>query len=282
MNVRIPGVPTTNLNVPTLPTVVHRLAELIEQPDTGPCEVGALINEDPPLAGKVLRIANSTFYGLAEPCTSVEKACSVLGLKLVHAMILQASVIAQFEHLRELGLDLGRLWRHSVLVGRVCSILARGSKSVAVPSPDEAYLAGLLHDVGQVVLLDALREKYVVIHQQAAVQSLPLVMVERRELGTTHADIGAAVVNAWKLSNSVRIGVQLHHGRREADFLVPAACLTIKANLLVDRVCMGNPESALELLDPVSEKTLALAPGALAEAVAFVERSVRAVAGEAA
>jgi HD-like signal output (HDOD) protein len=279
---RIPGVSTTNLNVPTLPAVVARLEALIADPDAGPSDVGALINEDPPLAGKVLRIANSTFYGLAEPCSSVEKACSVLGLKLVHTMIVQASVIAQFEHLREIGLDLGRLWRHSVLVGRVCSILARGSKSAAAPNPDEAYLAGLLHDVGQVVLLDNLREKYVAMHRQAAVQSLPLVMVERRDLGTTHAEIGAAVVNTWKLSNSVRIGVQLHHARRDADFSVPAACLTIKANLLVDRVCAGDRDGALAVLDPVSEKTLVLAPTSLTEAVEYVERHAVSALGEAA
>ena len=258
------------LKVPTIPLVVQCLEALIASSDAGAEEVGALINRDPPLAGKVLRIANSSFYGLEERCASVEKACAVLGLKLVRTIVLQAAVIRQYEHLRGLGFDLENLWRHSVLVGQVCSILARSSKLPESLRPDEAYLAGLLHDVGQVVLLDHLREEYIALHHRAKAQGLPLFLVERRDLGTTHADVGAALADAWGQSPFVKAGIQLHHGRREDDVTIPAACLTIKANLLVERAREDTSSAALEAFDPTALKILALETAAVEEAVAYV------------
>src|SRR5688572_19600756 len=99
-----------NLRVPTLPALVHRLLQLIDKPNVGTAEVGAIIKEDPPLAGKVLRIVNSSFYGLPEPCVSVEKASTLLGLKLVKNIVVQAALIEDSERLASLGFDIAHLW----------------------------------------------------------------------------------------------------------------------------------------------------------------------------
>jgi HD-like signal output (HDOD) protein len=272
---------TTNFKVPTLPSVVQRLAELIDDPDTGIGQVAALVGQDPPLAGKVLRIANSTFYSLSERCTSVEGACAILGMRTVRAICVQAAVIQQYAHLRKLGFDLEALWRHSVLVAHAAKRLATRAKAAGVPKSDEAYLAGLLHDVGQMVLLDNMGELYVAVHQRARAAGLDLAVVEENDLGLTHADIGASVATSWSLSKDVRAGILLHHTRRAADLASPAVALTRAANLLVERACADDGAGAAAALDAATLKTLGLAPSVAGEVVDFVAQN-RAGAADAA
>jgi HD-like signal output (HDOD) protein len=271
-----------SLRIPTLPSAVARLTELIDTPDAGSAEVGALIKQDPPLAGKVLRIANSSFYGLHEPCTSIEQASAVLGLRLLRNIVVQTALIDRYAHLQELGLDIEQLWRRSVLVGQAASILSRRSRGAGLPGPDEAYLTGLLSDVGQVVLLDNLGEKYAELQLQAMNRNQALFLAERRDLGTTHADAGAIAAASWVLPNSVRVGIQLHHGRREADFAIPPVYLVIRAGRLVDCVLAGDKARATEEVDARAEQTLGITGEAVAEAIEHVHANLRSPLSEAA
>jgi len=271
-----------NMRVPTLPGLVQRLTQLIDEPNAGTADVGALLKEDPPLAGRVLRIANSSFYGLKEPCTSIEQATTVLGLRLIRNVVVQAALIEGHAHLQSLGMDLEQLWRRSVLTGRTSSILVKRSRSPLLPTPDEAYLTGLLHDIGQVVLLDNLGADYVVLHEDARRHNLPLHLAERRDLGTTHADVGAVVANSWGLPNVVRLGIEYHHGRRASDYAIPAAYLAIRSGQLVDRVYAANLSAAYSPLDATAERALGITAEAVAEAIDHVRSNLSAPLEEAA
>jgi HD-like signal output (HDOD) protein len=262
------------MRVPTLPALVQRLTQLIDEPDTGTAEVGALIKEDPPLAGRVLRIANSAFYGLKEPCTSIEQASTLLGLCLLRNLVVQAALIEGQAHLKTLGLDLDLLWHRSVLTGRISAMLSRKARCPLLPSPDEAYLTGLLHDIGQVVLLDNLGTEYVALHESARRQELPLHLAERRELGMTHADVGAIVANAWGLPNVVRLGIEIHHGRRASDYAIPGIYLAIRSGHILDRVSAGTLTAALEPLDASAEKQLGITPEAVGEVIEYVRANL--------
>lgn len=273
---------TKSPTVPTLPTVVQRIGELIDSPEAGLSEVGARIAEDAPLAAKVLRIVNTTYYGLPERCHSVELACAVLGAGVLRNVVVQASVIRNYERLRDRGFDVDGLWKHSALVAQSCALLARRSTSKAMARPDEAYLSGLLHDVGEIVLLDHLGDEYVEVHERAIREQLPLFLAERRDLGVTHPEVGAAVVEAWGFPNAIKLPVQLHHGRRGSDLAQPQVCLVIKANLLVDRVRAGNSAGAAEAFDAHALEVLGIGPEAVREAIEHVEREWNAPAADAA
>jgi HD-like signal output (HDOD) protein len=271
-----------NMRVPTLPALVQRLTQLIDEPSAGTADVGALIKEDPPLAGKVLRIANSSFYGLKEPCTSIEQASTVLGLRLLRNVVVQAALIHGHEHLQSMGLDLELLWRRSVLTGRASALLARRAHSPFLPSVDEAYLTGLLHDIGQVVLLDNLGADYVAIVDDARRHDLPLHLAERRDLGMTHADVGGIVASSWCLPNVVRMGIEFHHGRRASDYAIPAVYLAIRSGQLVDRVWGGNPIAAAAPIDETAEKALGITTEAVLEAIEHVRLNLSVPLAEAA
>ena len=257
-----------NLTIPTLPAVVQRVSQLVEDPDSGTREIGAVIAEDAPMAAKVLRIANSAYYGLREPCVSAEAAGAVLGARVLRNVVTQAAVIGQFEHLSEMGFDLDSLWRHSILTAQVCAQLARRCRNVQTLTPDEFYSCGLLHDLGQVIMLDGLGERYADVMRTASQQGVPEVLAERKAFGYTHTAVGALVAQRWGLPKPVAEAIQFHHGPRERVAKSVVVSLVANANLLTHRVMDGDLEHAAAVMDVQTAQFLGLSLEGIHEVVA--------------
>lgn len=231
-----------NLNLPTLPSVMRKLSKLLEDPDTGAREVGLLVAEDAALTGRVLKIANSAYYGLRERCMGPHQAASILGLKVLRNVVLQASVMKQYDHLKGGPFDVDALWRHSLLCAHSCQFLGRKCRVSLGLAPDELYICGLLHDLGQVVMLDTLGDEYlrVAAHAQAAGQ--PLYVSEQEQLGFTHADVGGLVTQQWGLHEAVQQAVQHHHAGGDEDGEQPIVLLVRAVDLFAHRISEGKPE----------------------------------------
>ena len=140
-----------NINLPTLPQVVAKINSLVDDPDVGTREIGAAVSEDAPIAAKVLKIANSAYYGLRETVLSTEHASAVLGVRQLRTIAMQASVISQFEHLKQSTFDIDGLWRHSIVTGHACAAVARRCRARIGLAPDEFHVVGLLHDMGKIL-----------------------------------------------------------------------------------------------------------------------------------
>ena len=156
--------PTRNTRPPgltTLPAVVQKVQHLLEDPNTGAKELGDVIASDAPLAAKVLKIANSAYYGLRERCIAPQHASAVLGVRVLRNVVTQAAVISKYDHLKGSAFDLNALWKHSILVAQACNFLGKRCRKPTGLSGDELYVCGLLHDLGQVVLLDCMNQDYV-------------------------------------------------------------------------------------------------------------------------
>lgn len=264
-----------NLNIPTIPEVVQKMQRLLDDPNSGTRELGGLIAQDAPLSAKVLRIANSAYYGLHEPCVSTEQASSVLGMRVLRNVVTQAAVMGQFQHLRGIeGFDVDDLWRHAITTGHVCSTLARRCSAPLDLSPDEFYVCGLLHDLGQIVMLDSLGEKYVALHQEAEFGGLPIHRVEARALGFNHTDVGALVATRWGLPEPIVEAIQYHHGPREAVESSAVVSLVANANLLVNRVAKINEMAAELVFDEDTCTQLGLDQGAMGELVQLTQEAL--------
>jgi putative nucleotidyltransferase with HDIG domain len=264
----------SNLKIPTLPSVVQRLNQMIEDPEAGTREIGAVIAGDAPLAAEVLRIANSAYYGLREPCASPEQASSVLGARVLRNVVLQASVIRHFEHLADTGFDLQGLWKHAILCAQACSFLARRCRSVKALTPDELYSCGLLHDLGQMVMLEGLGAPYAELVLRARAEGTPQQVAERKAFNYDHTVIGALVAEAWGLPEAVCGAIRFHHGPREAVRDNAVVSLVAHANLLVHRVADGDLEAAGTVIDVHTAGFLGLGLEDVAETVRYlVERS---------
>lgn len=270
-NARAKQLASKSLNIPTLPVVVQKLRELIADPRSGAAEIGRLVSQDPPLAAKVLKIANSAFYGLAQRTVSTEQACTVLGLRVLRNVVLQAAVMTRYEHLGGRGFDLDGLWRHSQLVAQLSHHLARVARAHLGLTPEEVQACGLLHDLGKVVLLESLGDEYLKILELSASQGMPMHLAEKRILGFDHTDVGALVAVQWGLPSAVAAVIQYHHGPREAVAANPAVALVANANLVVQRTEAGNLVAAAGTLDADTQRFLGLNAAVVTGAVEMVQ-----------
>ena len=201
-----------SIRIPTLPQVATRLTAMVNDPDVGMREVGAVLAQDPPLTATVLRYANGAAYGLRNRVASAEDAATVLGARALRNLTLQAAVIDGYEHLTaDAKLGIRSYWEHSVLVAHLTRRLAFRHRAQRPTDPDEAYTCGLLHDLGRMVLLDNLRGGYVELVAEASEDGTPLHVAERKALRFTHMDLGRNVVRNWNLPDTIEAAVMRHH-----------------------------------------------------------------------
>jgi putative nucleotidyltransferase with HDIG domain len=266
-----------NITIPTLPAVVQRVQAMIEDPNTGPKELGDVVAEDAPISARVLKIANSAYYGLRERCLVPQHATAVLGVRVLRNVVTQAAVISQYEHLKGGEFDLDALWRHSILVAQSCSFLGKRRKTTVGLSPDELYVCGLLHDLGKVVMLECLKDDYLDVVRWAHEAGLPDYAAETQRLGFTHTDVGAIVAQQWGLPPQVGAAIQHHHGPREAIATDPVAAIVASVNLIVDRVEEGNAGAATMVIDAPTGRLLGVSPEDTVELVEFVRESMATV-----
>ena len=252
-----------SVNIPTLPTVVARINQLLESEQSGAKEIGAAIAMDPPMASKVLRIANSVHYGLRERVISLEHASAVLGVRVLRNIVLQASVIDAFDSLTDnSNFDVEALWRHSILTGQVAQILSVQARAKLGLQPEEFYTCGLLHDLGKVVMLDAMPENYLLATQYAEMKKLPVHVTEQEVLGFDHAAVGAKIAMRWGFPEGVINAIQYHHGPEDEMESDPAVRLVDLANRVCARVIEENLDAAHEVLDERAANQLGLDPSA--------------------
>lgn len=240
-----------------------------------------MIESDPALAARVLRIANSSYYGLRERCDHTPRACVVLGLKVVRSLVVHAALVKNYEHLRSTGFDVDAAWRHSGLVARASALLARSSKARDCTRPDEAFLTGLLHDVGQLVLLDSHGESYADLLGKARADHMPLFLCEQRQLGTSHEAVGAMAIQEWGLGDYVRDAVRDHHGRITAHASTSTRILAL-ADTMVERLEEGNTLGAAEAADEGVRSNLVITRRAVDAVVEAMHEALKAPALESA
>lgn len=266
-----------NVSIPTLPAVVQKIQTLLEVPNTSAQEVGEAVGSDAPLAARVLKIANSAFYGLRERCLAPQHATSVLGVRVLRNVVTQAAVMSQYEHLKGGDFDLDEQWRHSIVVAQSCNFLGKRCRTFMGVSPDELYVCGLLHDLGKLVLLECLKKDYLEVARQAKTRGMPMFAIENEKLGFNHTDVGFVVAQQWGLPHQACSAIQHHHGPREALQSDPLAALVANVNLLVHRVMEGNPTAAAAVLDEHTSRLLGLKQGEVDEVVEFVTQSMATV-----
>jgi putative nucleotidyltransferase with HDIG domain len=216
--------------LPSLPQSTVKVLKMTDDANASAREVAAVISADLSLTSRVLRIANSAYYGLSRSVSTVNDAVIILGMQAVRNLALAA---ASYDTLRQelpgYGLPPGVLWRHSLACACAAQVLAKHTR---VARAEEAFDAGLLHDVGKVVLSVHVGPQFEAIRALTELDNLPFHEGERLILGFDHAEVGAQVAEKWNLPPSLCSAIAGHHVLdRGADFPELTA-LTYMANLL--------------------------------------------------
>lgn len=231
-------------DLPTLPHVVQRLAAMIGRPDVSTEEIGCIIEKDQVLAAKVLRLANSPFYGFPSRIGPVSHAVIVLGFNVVKGLTLCASALSI---MKDAGMD--QLWRHSLGVAITANLLAT---RLEIKNPEELFVSGLLHDIGKVVLYVKWADVGNCIKDAHTAQDdRPLFEVEQELTGLTHADIGGYLADAWHLPVTLREPILHHHDPTLAKEAVLQTAIVHVADILVKGLACGNPGD--DIIPPLSK-----------------------------
>ena len=202
---------TTRLKfLPTLPTLHERLTDELQRDTPSVDAIGEIISRDLGMTAKILQLVNSAFFGLAQPISSPADAVVYLGLNTIRSLALSVGIFQQFDQAACPAFSLDALVEHSWLTGTMARTLAqRTGRDSKVQ--DQCFLAGLLHDVGQLILAFGLQEEYSAVMVEARKEHRPRWQVEQEILGATHADVGAYLLALWGLPNPVVEAVAQHH-----------------------------------------------------------------------
>lgn len=193
-------------NLPPLPQAAQKALALIRDPKSSMSSVSEVLGKDQVLTSLILRMANSVYYGLTFPVTTVQQATVVLGQSTIQSIILAASVAPYLERpIPGYGLDRGELWRHSIGV-------AAGARFVAEPYGKEAaeiaYHAGLLCDIGKLAFEFMLRKEQ---QKFSNWKNMSFEELESKIFGVNHADLGAEIARRWRLADPIITAIQFHH-----------------------------------------------------------------------
>lgn len=190
--------------LPTLPQVVSHILETLDDESADADALVHHLNTDPAIVARLLSAANSSAFGLSAPVTSTRQAILVLGLSTVRTITLATALI---ERLGQVGRDGRQLWRHSIGV----AACARSIAEHVGYDPETAFSAGLLHDIGQLLMAAVAPEAVARAMEHAASEQLSSVAAEQTVFGYDHAIVGAELARQWNLPHDIICGIHAHH-----------------------------------------------------------------------
>jgi diguanylate cyclase (GGDEF)-like protein len=194
--------------LPSVPAVAMKIIDLCGKDDVSVSEISSVLARDPALAAKVLKAANSAFYGIRSQVTTLERAVTLLGINATLSLSLSFSLVETFRRSQSAGFNYLIYWRRSVITAATAEILS-GSNNRSVR--DEFFLAGLLQDIGMLVLNEIAQGAYGKIVSAARGSHEKLVALENERFGADHALIGGWLLESWKLPDVLKASVAASH-----------------------------------------------------------------------
>lgn len=224
--------------LPTLPAVANRITSLLNDPDCTALKIAEILATDQSLTARVLRLVNSAYYSLSAEVGNVRHAVALLGFRTISQMVISIAVFDVFKEKYGTEFDRNGFWKHSIGCAVLSKMIAQRSR---YPREDECFTAGLLHDIGKVVLDQYLHDEMILVLKAVREQGLSFVDAEQVVLGLNHADIGAQVMKKWNIPLPILAAVQHHHqqvGERKGSAF--SQDLIVDCVKLADALCKYN------------------------------------------
>lgn len=200
--------------LPAMPEVVADALHLLEDPTVDTTEISAVIERDPALAARVLRMSNSPYYGMKRQVGSIKLAIVVLGMREVKNILMGMAALETVRGdgaLSPLGYS---IWQHSLIVAGLCKKLGT---ELRLGLQGEDFVAGLLHDIGKLMLLNRMGKGYRGLYMKAQSEQCPLFELEQESYGFTHADVAGSLVLRWQLPQTIADALWYHHATPVMD-----------------------------------------------------------------
>lgn len=244
--------------LPSMPETYWELTRAAEDPGVGLDKIAVIVEKDPAISLKVLQLVNSAYFGLAQQTTSISKAVSYLGVENLKGLVILAQVFAAGGPSDAEASALDDLRTRSLLTANLARRIVRDRKLA-----DEAFSAGLLHDVGKLILARDTNRPYGRVVEKARTSGRPLEEVEKEDLGTTHGIVGAYLLGVWGLPHVLAETVAYHH---RPGMVAEGNCDVLAAvhiaNALIDQALDGGDGGPNRGLDLAFVERMGIATGA--------------------
>lgn len=224
-------------DLPTLPEIVIKVEQLARSESASARDLARIMDHDPSLTARVLKVANSVIYGGRNPITSVTYAVARIGFTEVRNIALSLSVLKLFTS--KGFIDYAKFWKHSLAVAFASRALQKHIR-VAGGNTDDLFVMGLLHDTGIVLLDQFFPQVYHPVIEEAAKDSTPLSELETKNLGIDHSKVGALLLERWRLPEVVVEAVRYHHSPDMAKQAKMGAQVVHLANFMCNNQGIDN------------------------------------------
>jgi len=245
------------VNLVSLPEIYLRANQILEDPEHTARQLGDIISHDPALTARILRIVNSAYYALAVKVELVSRAISVVGENDLRNLILATSVVKTFARIPNQLLDVTLFWRHSVYTGIISRLLSRHCH---ILHGERLFIAGMLHDIGKLLLYYKEPELSQQVLLKAAENNGVLYLAEKKIIGFSHADVGGALIDSWNLDDILKDTVRFHHTPLAAKKYPVETAIVHIANCIVNAISPGVivDEHMLDEMPSFEPETLAV------------------------
>lgn len=266
--------------LPTLPTVVMQLIKLVNDPGSTANDVQAILGRDQSLTVKVMKLVNSSFYGYAGKIKTLQQAVVILGFGAIKSLSLSATVFSAFSKQNREGFDRGAFWQHVIATGVAARLIASEVKGL---QEDEVFIAGIIHDIGKVVLDEYAPDLFDKVLREVRTKHISIYDAEKAVLGASHAQVGRWLGTRWGLPPEMIDAIFYHHqpeNAQKAPSLVAAVHLGdhlarfLKLGSGGDDLVPAIGPTALRqlgLTDSSLKKAMSLIPAEFAKADLFVQ-----------
>ncbi len=261
-------------NLPTLPQVVEQVMTLVEDPDTTSAQLADVISTDQALMTKVLKVVNSAYYGMPRRIATLRQATVILGFNTVKNLVLSASIFDSFGRGDENGgFDRVKFWEHSIGAGTAAKVLAQ---RIRLGQPEELFVAGLVHDIGKVVIDDYLHDEFVRIVQIVRDKNCRILEAESEVLGVGHPYVGQLLAEKWNLPGILTESIAYHHTPQMALNHKKYVAIVHLADAIARLENLGNGgDSQTPVIDPKSWSMLGIPETELGELILKIEEEFK-------
>jgi len=197
-------------SLPSLPSLYTEITAELRSPSGTIGRVGEIISKDVSMAAKILQMVNSAYFGMPHHVSSPSQAASLLGLDTLRTLVLSVHIFSGFKHSGQKGFSIENLWEHSLNTGLFAREITKAELN-DIKAIDDAFMAGVLHDVGKLIIATELTGDYEKIVSLMETEMISMYEAEQRLLGVSHADIGAYLLGLWGLPDPIVEAVCYHH-----------------------------------------------------------------------
>lgn len=236
-NERIYSILSTVNNIPSVPYIIHEVSNLIGDPKTSASILGKIISKDQGLVTKILTVANSPLYGIPRRVSTIDFAIVVLGFEQIKNIVIALSMMETLKTMGDRKFQQKKYWMHSIITAIAAQRIA---DDLGYQTSGEAFTAGLLHDLGILVIYKVFNKEYKQIIDSTKNEGISFLEAEEKYLGVTHQEVGGFLIDKWNLPFTITEVIYNHHNPSFAKENTELASLIHLADYMTQKLLVGN------------------------------------------